>query len=406
MVGWATSARRDTGDRFVGVAPDASVRAYCIPKPGVDVCSLPVAIAGAVFAGADVVVCATYLCGSVTSPLLDDALDVAVHLGRRGRGTLVVLPTGREASSAGSSLHASLSLGLDDPASDARVHCVAPGGREGGWFLWKGAAGRLRPFSNRGPAVRWLAPGDDVAYPFGSRDRLFHAESSGAAAIAAGVALLVLGCNRWLRLPELHALLARTVERPESALEGLPVADPADLLPLGHDRDGHNAKTGYGRLDASAACISARDPIALALAGIGETVAARAWCARPGRPYTARTAQWTVRALLSRPDVEHAVRALARHVRLIAAQPSRARSHMPAALARQAAIVSRELGRMRPPPLVARELDHIAEALVAQAADGAVGLDEAALTVFPDWADCVRDAPSAHGPVSNADARL
>ncbi len=151
MVSWATSARRSSGERFVGVAPDATVRMYCIPKPGIDVCSLPVAIASAAFAGADVIVCATYLGGSATSPLLDDALEVAVHLGRRGRGTLVMLPTGRETSSPGDSLHASLSLGLDDPASDARVHCVAPGGREGG-----GSCGKA-PRAGSGPS-RTAAP--------------------------------------------------------------------------------------------------------------------------------------------------------------------------------------------------------------------------------------------------------
>src|ERR1019366_9023014 len=173
MVGWAMGALRPAGPRFVGVAPDASVRVYCIPKPGSDVVSLPTAIARAVFDGADVIVCATYLGAGTTSPLLDDALDVAAHLGRHGRGTVVLLPTGREASSPGNSVPASLSLPLDAPASDPRVHCVAPGGKEGGWFLWRGPSWKVRPFSNRGPAVRWLAPGDDVAYPFASRDQLF-----------------------------------------------------------------------------------------------------------------------------------------------------------------------------------------------------------------------------------------
>ncbi|HEY5147172.1 MAG TPA: hypothetical protein VII82_10410, partial [Polyangiaceae bacterium] len=56
MVGWAMGALRPEGPRFVGVAPDASVRVYCIPKPGSDVVSLPTAIARAVFDGADVIV--------------------------------------------------------------------------------------------------------------------------------------------------------------------------------------------------------------------------------------------------------------------------------------------------------------------------------------------------------------
>ena len=47
MVAWAASARRPDGARFVGIAPDASVRVYAIPRPDVDVVSLPLAIARA-----------------------------------------------------------------------------------------------------------------------------------------------------------------------------------------------------------------------------------------------------------------------------------------------------------------------------------------------------------------------
>ncbi|MGH7270376.1 MAG: hypothetical protein ACREJ3_08080, partial [Polyangiaceae bacterium] len=281
------------GQRYAGVAPDASVRLYCIPKAGFDVVSVPLALARAAFDGADVIVCATYLEGA-SSPLLDDDLEVATRLGRRGRGTVVVLPTGRETSSPGSSVHASLSLGLGDPASDPRVHCIAPGGRQGGWFLWP-LRGKLRPFSNRGPAVRWLAPGDDITYPFSARDRLFHAESSGASAIAAGVMLLVLGCNRHLRLHELHAILERTAIAPSrNEAPDATLSDPADVLPPGHDRDGHNAKCGYGRLNAARACACARDPVALQLVSMGEGAVARQWCVRR-HPYSNRVARWCVR---------------------------------------------------------------------------------------------------------------
>ncbi len=300
MVGWATCARRPDGTRFLGIAPDASPRLYAIPKPGVDAVSLALAIARAVFDGADVVVCATYVEGT-TTPLLDDAFDVASHLGRGGRGSVIVLPTGRETASAGGSLHASLSLEFGDPASDPRVHCVAPGGRPGGWFLWQSPRGMVRPFANRGPAVRWLSPGDDLAYPFSSRDRLFHAESSGASAVAAGVMLLLLGSNPELKLPEVHAILARTVDAPNDASHsggatgmtdatGAPaaldrrLADPADVLPLGSDRDGHNAKCGYGRLNATRACAAAADPVALGLAAIGEDELAVAWRLQPFAP--------------------------------------------------------------------------------------------------------------------------
>jgi hypothetical protein len=257
----------------------------------------------------------------------------------------------------------------------------------------------VRPFSNRGPAVRWLAPGDDVAYPFASRDQLFHAESSGASAIAAGVVLLVLAANPALTLPELHGVLARTVDPPAPSSEGLPLADPADLLPSGHDRDGHNARTGYGRLNAAAACASASDPVALALVAIGETGLAAAWCSRADRPYSAVAGRWIARALLSRPDLDHGLRTAARHVRLLAAKPSRARSHTQGALARQVATLLRELLRMRPPPLVAHELSGIATTLV-NLGPQAVAIDAAAMAVFQGKTHAMLD-----GPVSAMDAR-
>lgn len=371
MVGWAVGARRRDGTAFIGVAPDASVRMYCIPKPGEDIVSFPLALVRAVLDGADVIVCATYL-ESTSSPMLDDALEVAAHLGRQGRGTPVVLPTGRETSSPGTSLHASLSLAFGDPASDPRAHCVAPSGRAGGWFLWRDSRGKLRPFANRGPAVRWLAPGDDLAYPFASRDRLFHAESSGASAVAAGVIALVLARNPRLRLHELHGLLARTVEPPEESngFEDGVVADPADLLPTGRDRDGHDAKCGYGRLDATRACASACDPVSLALAAIGEDDAAQAWCTRVHRPYSGALARWAVRALLGRPDIEHAVRAVVRHARLVGRTPSRARSHARGALARQLGVIVRELAsRPGAPRAIRDELEGMLERL-RQASEG------------------------------------
>jgi hypothetical protein len=365
MTAWAVGSAPRDGKQFAGVAPDASPRLYCIPKPGVDVVSLPLAIARAVFDGADVVVCATYVEGS-SSPLLDDALDVATRLGRHGRGTVVVLPTGRETSSGATSVHASLSLGLGDPASDPRVHCIAPGGRQGGWFLWSSPRGKLRPFSNRGPAVRWLAPGDDIAYPFSSKDRLFHAESSGASAIAAGVMLLLLGSNPQLMFHEVHALLARTADTPEHDHALIPqLADPVDMLPLGRDADRHNAKDGYGRMNAGRACACASDPIALELMAMGEGELAVAWAGaeRERRPYSAELANWASQKLLARPDLEHAARAILRHARLVAAEPSRAASHRPGALARQLAILVRELEGAEPSQKVREELRHAAKAL-------------------------------------------
>jgi hypothetical protein len=360
LVAWAVRAIGGPGKNgggFIGVAPDASPRLYSIPKPGDDVFSFPLAIVRAVADGADVVVCATHVDGQ-WSPMLDDALELASHLGRQGRGTAVVLPCSRETSSPEGSMHSSLSLGAGEPAADPRVFCVAPSGRDGGWFLWRDRQGRLHPFANRGPALRWLAPGDDVALPFCSPEILAHAESSGASAMAAGVLLLVLGQNPKLTLPELEDALTRTVREvdPQLPSDRRALADPYDILPLGRDRDGHNAKHGYGRLDASRACLLVSDPIASALVSLGEDQAALRWVKvrneQPGFPsgYGRELGHWAARVLLADAGQRHAVCAFLRHLRLLAARPERLRDQAPGALLRLVMMVLRELPRSRQAP--------------------------------------------------------
>jgi hypothetical protein len=388
MVAWASGAVRVDGSRFVGVAPDASVRVYCIGKAGTDVVSFPLALLRAASDGADVIVCATYV-EATTSPMLDDALQAAVSLGRGGRGTAIILPTGRETSSPEGSIHASLSLALGDPASDPRVHCAAPSGSGGGWFLWRDSHGTLRPFANRGPAVRWLAPGDDLGYPFAVRERLFHAESSGASAVAAGVVSLVLSRNPSLSLSDLHALLELTADTPEPmTVPAGALADPADVLPNGRDRDGHDAKCGYGRLNATRACVSATDPFALSLVAVGEDDLAAAWCRRDSRPYSAELARWTAKALVARRDLQHGVRAVVRHLRLVARSPSRAAAHAPGALARQLGLLVRELSRAAEPGTVRDELEglfgHLARASAGD--DAGATFDRAAAQLAADLA--------------------
>lgn len=358
MVGWAVGTKSTEDDprfAFRGVAPDASPRIYCVPKAGIDVVSLPLAIVRAVCDGADVVLATTFVEGS-TSPMLDDALELAVRLGRGGRGASVVMAAGRQASSPEGSMHASWTLSFGDPASDPRVTCVAPSGRDGAWFMWRDRRGRFRPFANRGPAVRYLAPGDDVSYPFRAKDRPFHAESSGAAAIAAGAHLLVLANNPRLLRAELDAIVTRTCE-PAALPSRMPVADAHDLMPRTRDRDGHDAKHGFGVLHATRACLAARDPIAGALVAIGEDDAAAAWFdarrADAGRVYTARFARWAARARVADAAVDHALRTVARHARLVAASPPRATAHGAGALARQLALVIRALGAAGPRPTAA-----------------------------------------------------
>jgi hypothetical protein len=365
MAAWAVGASGAPGSP--GVAPDASARLYVIPKPGTDVVSLPRAIAQAVFDGADVVVCATYM-EQTWSPMLDDALAVATRLGRAGRGTAVVVACGREGSSPPDSVHASWSLSLGDPASDPRVFCIGPSGRHGGWFLWRDKRGKLRPFANRGPSIRWLAPGDDLADPLELRDRWCHAESSGASALAAGVLLLVVGANPRLRLRELDAIVTATaspIVADHTSLDASP-ADPFDLLPRGTDADGHNAKHGYGRMNALRACLAARDPICASLLRMGdEDAAVSAFdLLDASRPYSRATARWAARRMLADASTSHALRALLRHLRLLASDPGRGRAHVRGALARQLALFVGALARdANIPPRVAADLARISKRL-------------------------------------------
>jgi hypothetical protein len=370
MAAWAVGAA--SRPRFPGVAPGASPRLYAIPKPGVDVVSLARAIAQAVFDGADVVVCATYV-ERTWSPMLDDALATATRLGRSGRGTAVVFPCGREGSSPADSIHASWSLSLGDPASDPRVFCIGPSGRSGGWFLWRDRRGKLRPFANRGPAVRWLAPGDDLADPLELRDRWCHAESSGASALAAGVLLLVLAANPRLTSSELEAVVTRTASaiRPDVYDElAAPLADPFDVLPRGTDADGHDAKHGYGRMNAQHACLAAQDPICAALLEMGETSAALAAfdLLSLSPPYSRRAGRWLARQMVARGRLSHGLKVVLRHLRLVAADPRRARAHATGSLGRQIVLLLQAIGvPERAPRSVARELAELSQRLAEPA---------------------------------------
>lgn len=349
MVAWAVGAPR-AEPPFRGVAPDASPRLYLVPKPGSDVLSLPIAIVRAVADGADAIVCATYVEGT-WSPMLDDALAYAERAGRGGLGAVVVLPTGRETSSPAGSVHASLTLSFGDPAADPRVVCVAPGSRSGGWFFYRDRKKLARPFANRGPSVRLLAPGDDIAHPLGGPPRLSHAESSGASAIACGAVALVLASNPSLRLRELLLLLEMTATPVDATPDPawMPFADAYDTLPHAKDRDGHNAKHGHGALSAARACLAARDPVAWALVRIGEDQAAARYAAiRRVDPevrgaYSDELGRHLVRVLMADARASHAARALVRHARLLSGDRRRLASSPPGALVKQLAILLRAL---------------------------------------------------------------
>lgn len=366
MVAWAIGARQSAASdapRFFGVAPNASPRLYVIPKPGEEVYCLPLAIVTAVNDGADVVVCATYTDGQ-HSPMLDDALEFAVRLGRQGRGAPVVLPASRELSSPAGSVHSSLSLRPADPSSDPRVFCVGPSARDGGWFLWTDKNDLLRPFANRGPALRWLAPGDDISYPFSNSERLCHAESSGAAALAAGTLLLALERSPTLTLSELDRFVTATAIPICSAPAPAGLADDADWKPEAVDRDGHNAKHGYGRMSAWRACAALSDPVACVMIAMGEHEAAAQWVRRVAPPYSQSLAAWAARAVMQDSALFHTLASLVRHYRLLAARPKRRLTHDPDAAMRLLGLLAREAHRIKTPPAPAdirQELKRLVE---------------------------------------------
>ncbi len=365
MVGWAVGT-----SRFEGIAPGASARLYVIPKPGVDVVSLPLAIIRAAADGADVILCPSYLEGT-TSPMLDDALEFASRFGRGGLGSVIVVPTGREASSPPDSSHVSWSIGLGEPASDPRILCVGPSGRNGGWFLWEQRKGGLRPFANRGPAVRFLAPGDDMTSPL-RPSGASHAESSGASAVAAGVALVVIASNPGLSKSEVEDVLKRSAipAADETDDELSRLTDPWDAMPARRDADGHNAKYGYGRLQADRACLMVSDPFCAALVQMGHPKVAARWLdMRRSDPslkaaYSVELGLWMARQCLARSEVMHTFSVLARHLRLVAIDIDRLRAHGTGALLRQLLLALRTVPRaVKPPEALLAELNDLCEGL-------------------------------------------
>jgi hypothetical protein len=171
------------------------------------------------------------------------------------------------------------------------------------------------------------------------------------------------------------------------------LVDRADVLPLGRDRDGHDAKHGYGRLDATRACLAARDPVCLELVSMGEDDSARAWSdARRRDPvarkvYDERVARWAVRALLADPDLEHGVRAVLRHVRLLASDANRRGHHAPGAVSRHLAILVRKMAHDHPAPASLRasiqRLERAARSLSESVAEGEAPLWDLGQRVFP-----------------------
>ena len=143
--------------------------------------------------------------------------------------------------------------------------------------------------------------------------------------------------------------------------------------------------------------------VALELVAMGHDDLAVAWCRRR-HPYSRRAGRWAARRLLARPDLAHGVRILLRHVRLIAAAPSRGAAHARGAWVRELAIVLRELLRANPPAAVrdelARMLDHLTDAAAAEAH---AAMEHAAHALFRDLYRA--KAPATRDPILSATLR-
>jgi hypothetical protein len=217
-------------------------------------------------------------------------------------------------------------------------------------------------------------------------DRVWHAESSGASGVACGVILLTLAQNRRLTASELDRVLTETavVPEPHDAAEGS-VADRRDLLPPGRDDDGHNAKHGYGRLNATNACLAATDPVTLTLVRMGELAAARAYATTvqsgaldPG--YSPSLARWVACRALEDPRVAHAIAAVLRALRLWSTRPDRLEQQPPGHVLRHLGLIARTLLDAPPPDALRAELSGIVTAVrAAQDAGSAADVERAVL---------------------------
>ncbi len=387
LIGWAVGARTYEGSRFWGVAPSASVRAYLIPRPGDEVVFLPLALARAAIDGADVIVCATWI-DVMTSPMLDDALELATRLGRGGLGCAVVFPSGRETSSP-KRLHPREPVAVAWCPRERPSRVLRRAGRtaRGMVSLARAARAAASVFQPRagGEAPR-------------ARRRSDTPVSRQGAPVPCGIERSVLGGSGCApACPVQQPILARRgcIRTAPAVRGGTDAYFVGDLRrprrPRGRiacsdaTRTAHDAKHGYGRIHALRACIAARDPIALELIGMGEDAAARAWAdARRGggaaeNGYSSSFAQWAVGALLADAATEHAIRVVLRHMRLLSKDVRRRSSQPQGAIARQLALALRAIARrtVDAPAPVRAELSCLQHAAIS--ASGSAAAFEAAL---------------------------
>jgi hypothetical protein len=188
---------------------------------------------------------------------LREVLRAAARAGRGGRGTAIFCSVGDPSRN-----HVrgddSAALGADDLASQPWTVAIAACDRHGRWYRVHTDYRDGAAYNRFGPAVALAASGEPRRYG----ERVAADDSSQASALAAAAAACVLGANPALTAAELRAVLALTADVP-AAVDGGPglAAGVFD----GRDRLGHSLKTGYGVVNARAACLAAADPVCLAI---------------------------------------------------------------------------------------------------------------------------------------------
>jgi hypothetical protein len=210
---------------------------------------------------ADVVVIAMSDGAWGTPRHLREVLREAARGGRGGRGTSIFCSVG-DPSKNHSHADDSAALGADDLASQPWVLAVAACDQRGRWqraeFEYRDAGAPGATYNRLGPSVALAASGEARRYG----DRIAADDSSQASALAAAAAARVLAAAPETHLDPLRAILTITADVAAISDGGRGLAGGAFE---GRDRLGHSFKLGYGRVNAAAATLGARDPIALAL---------------------------------------------------------------------------------------------------------------------------------------------
>jgi len=208
--------------------------------------------------GADVIVCPW---SDRSPPPLNErvlkSLNAVLAKGRGGLGAIVVYSSGRPSTNDDTNW-----LRDDALANHPSVLTVTACDRSARVYREKDSRRAVSVF---GPAVGLCAPGWIIYVPHKGHTPCTQLdETSLAAPLVAGAVAAVIGHNPYLRAFEVREILQMCAVRPArlDRDEAPPDRDEPSPRRLNEvDRQGHNCKLGYGRVDVARACAAAVDPI-------------------------------------------------------------------------------------------------------------------------------------------------